>query len=212
MDGGDGSMKESVIYKVFKRQARFSVFLLGLLIAPAIAQADTFTGLKPASPQPDAADLKPGLAVTYYGVKVNSIKELEENMGYMDGKPGEPIPMLNYQVGNGNVLTANSNDMVGAIIKGFIKMEQPGRYVFMVHSNDGVWVSIGDKLIYEDPDVHADRFSDEIIVEISEPGWYPVHIKYFEKKNTATLELYWEAPGFGELDYVPAEVFSHTGE
>ncbi|MEX1036672.1 MAG: PA14 domain-containing protein [Sneathiella sp.] len=205
-------MRERVILRIFKRQARFAVFLLTLLIVPAISHAETFSGLKPASPQPDEASLKPGLAVTYYGVKVDSIKELEENMGYMDGTPGTPIPMLNYQVGNGNVLTANSNDMVGAIIKGFIKMEKPGRYVFMVHSNDGVWLAIGDKLIYEDPDVHADRFSDEIIVEISEPGWYPIHIKYFEKKNTATLELYWEAPGFGELDYVPAEVFSHAGE
>ncbi|MBO0335080.1 hypothetical protein J0X12_15770 [Sneathiella sp. CAU 1612] len=196
----------------FRFGTRLIVLLFGLAILPVLAHAETFTGLKPASPQPDPANLKPGLAVTYYGVKVDSIRELEENMGYMDGKPGAPIPMLNYQVGAGNVLTSNSNDMVGAIIKGFIKMEQPGRYVFMVHSNDGVWVAIGDKLIYEDPDVHADRFSDEIVVEISEPGWYPIHIKYFEKKNTSTLELYWEAPGFGEMDYVPAEVFGHIGE
>ncbi|MZR30558.1 PA14 domain-containing protein [Sneathiella litorea] len=195
-----------------RQLAYMAVLMLSIVMLPVFAQAETFTGLKPASPQPDPANLKPGLAVTYYGVKVNSIRELEENMGYMDGKPGTPLPMLNYQVGAGNVLTSNSNDMVGAIIKGFIKMEQPGRYVFMVHSNDGVWIAIGDKLIYEDPDVHADRFSDEIIVEISEPGWYPIHIKYFEKKNTATLELYWEAPGHGEMDYVPAEAFSHIGE
>lgn len=196
----------------FRFGMRWMVLLLGLVMLPVLANAETFKDLKPVSPQPDPANLKPGLAVTYYGVKVNSIGELEENMGYMDGKPGTPLPMLNYQVGQGNVLTSNSNDMVGAIIKGFIKMEKPGRYVFMVHSNDGVWVAIGDKLIYEDPDVHADRFSDEIIVEISEPGWYPIHIKYFEKKNTATLELYWEAPGYGEMDFVPAEVFSHIGE
>lgn len=194
------------------RAIRTTAFIAGLLAVPLVAQAETFSGLKPASPQPDEANLKPGLAVKYYGVKVDSIKELEENMGYMDGKPGTPIPMLNYQVGQGNVLTSNSNDMVGAIITGYIKMAEPGRYVFMVHSNDGVWIAIGDKLIYEDPDVHADRFSDEIVVEISEPGWYPIHIKYFEKKNTSTLELYWEAPGFGELDYVPAEVFSHLVE
>jgi hypothetical protein len=197
---------------ILRVKSRLLAIVLGFAILPVLAHAETFTGLKPVSPQPDPANLKPGLAVTYYGVKVNSIGELEENMGYMDGKPGTPIPMLNYQVGQGNVLTSNSNDMVGAIIKGFIKMDKPGRYVFMVHSNDGVWIAIGDKLIYEDPDVHADRFSDEIIVEISEPGWYPIHIKYFEKKNTSTLELYWEAPGHGEMDYVPAEAFSHIGE
>lgn len=205
-------MGERYIKGFFRRGVRAAVLITGLVTLPLFAQADIFSGLKPASPQPDEANLKPGLAVDYYGVKVNSIKELEENMGYIKAMPGAPIPMLNYQVGNGNVLTSNSNDMVGAIIKGFIKLEQAGRYVFMVHANDGVWVAIGDKLIYEDPDVHADRFSDEIVVEISEPGWYPIHIKYFEKKNSSTLELYWEAPGFGEMDYVPAEVFSHIAE
>ncbi|MAL79481.1 MAG: hypothetical protein CMN55_10280 [Sneathiella sp.] len=191
---------------------RAAAVLLLLMAAPAWADTPSFSGLKPAVPQPDAATLKPGLAVTYYGVEVNSLRKLEENMDYMDGTPGTPIPMLNYQVGAGNVLTSNSNDMVGADIKGFIHLKNPGRYMFMVHSNDGVRLTIGEKMLFEDPDVHADRFSDEIIVEISEPGWYPIHILYFEKKNTSTLELYWEAPGFGDMDYVPEEVFGHIGE
>ncbi|TNE34174.1 MAG: hypothetical protein EP348_11445, partial [Alphaproteobacteria bacterium] len=86
---------------------------------------------------------------------------------------------------------------------------EPGRYTFMVQSNDGVWLSIGNKLIYEDPTVHADTFSDELVLEISEGGWYPIHIKYFEKKNTSTLELYWETPDGGDMDYVPESAFRH---
>lgn len=191
---------------------RAVIVLLVLGMAPTLATAGSFNDLKMSSPQPDPAKLKPGLAVKYYGIQVDSLRKLEENMDYMDGKPGEPIPMLNYQVGAGNVLTSNSNDMVGADITGFIHMKNPGRYMFMVHSNDGVRLTIGEKMIHEDPDVHADRFSDEIIVEISEPGWYPIHILYFEKKNSSTLELYWEAPGYDDMDYVPAEAFGHIGE
>ncbi|MCF8467111.1 MAG: hypothetical protein K9G33_06885 [Sneathiella sp.] len=205
-------MSEFSVKPCILQAVRLGFLAAGLILSTTLAQASPFTDLKPASPQPDDASLKPGLAVQYYGVKLESIEKFDEWMGYKDGTPGTPIPMLNYQVGTGNVLTSNSDDFVGADIQGFIKMEKPGRYVFMVQSNDGVWVSIGDKLIYEDPDVHADRFSDELIVEISEPGWYPIHIKYFEKKNSSTLELYWEAPGFGEMDYVPAEVFSHIGK
>ena len=125
------------------------------------AAAD-FSGLKPASPQPSADSLKPGLAVTYYGVKLNSIRQFLEWMEYEKGKPGKPIPMLNYQVGKGNVLTTTTTDLVGADIKGLINFEKKGTYTIMVHSNDGVRVTIGGVMVHEDPEVHADRFSDEI--------------------------------------------------
>ncbi|WP_169569262.1 PA14 domain-containing protein [Sneathiella limimaris] len=184
---------------------------IGFFITVGIGSANAMGGAKPLSPQPAADSLKPGLAVTYYGVKLNSIQQFIEWMEYEKGKPGEPIPMLNYQVGQGAVLTHSATDLVGADIKGLLHFEKTGTYTFMVHSNDGVRVTIGGVMIHEDPDVHADRFSDEIKLEISEPGWYPVHILYFEKKNTATLELYWDPPGPEEIDYVPATAFAHTG-
>ncbi|USG59691.1 PA14 domain-containing protein [Sneathiella marina] len=201
------SMK-SDIFKIFVA----GFLAMGVTFTAFTASAEPFTGLKPASPQPNAAELKPGLAVQYYGAKFNNLEELDDWMKYDDGKPGIPLPMLNYHVGTGDVLTTKSNDFVGADIKGFIKMDKPGRYTFLVHSNDGVYLAIGDKLIYEFPTVHADTFSDELVLEISEPGWYPIHIKYFEKKNTSTLELYWEAPSGGDMDFVPAEAFAHIGK
>lgn len=188
------------------------IVALGMCFAAFSATAESISGLKPAYPQPNAAELEPGLAVQYYGAKFNDLDDMDDWMKYDDGKAGTPIPMLNYQVGTGNVLTATSEDFVGADIKGFINMDKPGRYTFMVHSNDGVYVAIGDKLIYEFPTVHGDTFSDEIVVEISEAGWYPIHVKYFEKKNTSTLELYWESPNGGDMDYVPAEAFAHIGK
>ncbi|PHQ72367.1 MAG: hypothetical protein COB93_00350 [Sneathiella sp.] len=181
----------------------------GLAFTPISAKADTFTGLKPVSPQPTEAQLAPGLAVQYYGAELNSVSELDDWMGYKDGTKGVPLPMLNYSSGEGDVLTTKSNDFVGANIQGFIKMDKPGRYTFLVQSNDGVYVAIGNKLIYEDPDVHADRFSDELVLEISVAGWYPIHVKYFEKRNTSTLELYWETPDGGDMDFVPAAAFAH---
>jgi PA14 domain len=205
-------MNEFILKAGFKNIVIGGIVAISVCVASFLATAETFSGLKPAEPQPNAAELKPGLAVQYYGAKFNDIAELDDWMKYDDGKAGTPIPMLNYQVGTGNVLTATSEDFVGADIKGFINMAKPGRYTFMVHSNDGVYLAIGDKLIYEFPTVHADTFSDEIVVEISEPGWYPIHIKYFEKKNTSTLELYWEAPNGGDMDYVPANVFAHIGK
>ena len=187
------------------------MFMVGATFLLSATASMAFDGLKPVSPQPSMDSLKPGLSVTYYGAKFNSIRQLLEWMDYEKGTVGEPIPMLNYQVGQGNVLTTTASDLMGADIKGLINFDKKGTYTVMVHSNDGVRVTIGGVMIHEDPDVHADRFSEEIKLEISEPGWYPVHILYFEKKNSATLELYWDPPGLEEIDYVPASAFAHTG-
>lgn len=195
--------------KLFKKALQAGLVAAGVgLFAVNIAVAGSM-GLKPASPQPTAGSLSSGLAVQYYGVKLDSIDQFLEWMEYDKGKSGTPIPMLNYQVGQGNVLTTTTNDLVGADITGFINFETSGTYTIMVHSNDGVQVNIGGVMVYEDPEVHGDRFSDEIKLEISEPGWYPVRVLYFEKKNSSTLELYWDPPGSGEIDYVPATAFGH---
>lgn len=203
---------KSIVGKLKRGIAAATVVGGALTLASGIALASSVSGMAPASPQPASENLKPGLAVKYYGVKLNSIQQFEEWMEYEKGKDGPPIPMLNYQVGKGDVLTSGSNDMVGADITGFINFERTGNYTVMVHSNDGVRLTIGGKLVHEDPDVHADRFSDEITLEISKPGWYPVRILYFEKKNTSTLELYWDPPGPEEIDYVPATAFAHIGK
>lgn len=195
-----------------KKALKGALIGLGLATLSSNVWAGSITGMKPASPQPATDALKPGLAVQYYGAKFNSIRQFVEWMDYDKGKPGKPIPMLNYQVGQGNVLTSTATDLIGADITGFINFERSGNYTVMVHSNDGVRLTIGDKLVHEDPEVHADRFSDEITLEISEPGWYPVRVLYFEKKNTSTLELYWDPPGPEEIDLVPAKAFAHIGK
>ncbi|MBO6826113.1 MAG: hypothetical protein JJ879_07925 [Sneathiella sp.] len=204
--------RNSICY--FLKQAVMGTAFVGAfgVLGANMALANPITGMEPANPQPSADSLKPGLAVKYYGVKLNSIRQFEEWMEYEKGKDGPPIPMLNYQVGQGDVLTSGTNDMVGADITGFINFETSGSYTMMVHSNDGVRITIGGQLIHEDPNVHADRFSDEITLEISKPGWYPVRILYFEKKNTATLELYWDPPGPQDVDYVPETAFAHIGK
>jgi hypothetical protein len=70
-----------------------------------------------------------------------------------------------------------------------------------------VWA--GGEQILDDPDVHADRFSDPAWVTIEEAGRYPITVLYFEKKNTSTLQLYWLKPTDepGPMFIVPAESF-----
>ncbi|MEH6527565.1 MAG: PA14 domain-containing protein [Sneathiella sp.] len=158
------------------------------------------------SPQPST--LASGLAVRYYGGQYANIRGLVEMMEYQKGVQGIPLPMLNYKVGEGTVLTTTTTDLMGADITGYINMSKKGRYTFLVQSNDGVRLNIGGKQIFEDPDIHGDRFSPELYVDVTDPGWYSIRVLYFEKSNSSTLELYWQEPE-GDMVFVPTEAFGH---
>jgi hypothetical protein len=191
----------------------FRTALAALLAAAACApsSAETISGLTPLAADPDPAEIKPGLAVKYYFSMFRRVFEIQEWAKYKDGTPGEPLRMLNYRTGAGEVLTSGSDDGVGADIRGMIHFAEAGDWVLAMQSNDGVRLEIGGKLIINDPTVHADRFSELITVQIAEPGWYPLSLWYFERKNTSTLELYWLKPGEeGRLSFVPAEALAHV--
>ena len=199
-------------------RVRYTFLLRATLAAVFVAAAtlplraaETVSGLTPAAGDLDPAKIEPGLAVTYYFSFFRRIHEIDEWAKYKDGTPGEPLPMLNYHTGTGEVLTSGSDDGVDADISGLIHFAEAGDYVLAMQSNDGVRLEIGGKLIINDPTVHADRYSELITVQIAEPGWYPLALQYFERKNTSTLELYWLKPGEeGRLAFVPAEALAHA--
>ncbi len=168
----------------------------------------TVSGLKPAKVR--ASKLKPGLGVTYYMNRFNNTDELLIEAEITKGRKGKPLPQLNYKVGRGNVLTTNRENMVGAMIRGHIRFAKKGVYTLLLQSNDGVVLTIAGKQIYADPGVHPDDFSPPLKLQIDTPGWYRIEITYFEKKSTATLELYWQEPGAaGDPVFVPAAAFAH---
>ena len=197
-------------------QASPRLFLRAALAAAFVAtastslRAETISGLTPVTGFDDA-EIAPGLAVKYYFSLFRRIHEIKEWAKYKDGKPGEPLLMLNYRSGAGEVLTSGSSDDVGADIRGMMNFAEAGDYVLAMQSNDGVRLEIGGKLIINDPTVHSDRFSELVTVQITEPGWYPLSLQYFERKATSTLELYWLKPGEeGRLSFVPAEALAHV--
>ena len=194
----------------FILRAALALGLTALVCLPLRA-AETISGLTAVSADMDLARIKPGLAVKYYFSMFRRVHEIQEWAKYKDGKPGEPLRMLNYHTGTGEVLTSGSDDGVGADIQGMIHFAEAGDYVLAMQSNDGVRLEIGGKLIVNDPTVHADRYSELMTVQIAEPGWYPLSLWYFERKNTSTLELYWLKPGEeGRLSFVPADALAHA--
>ena len=180
-----------------------------MLATLAPVAAETITGLKPDTPQPTPAQLNPGLAVAYKEVFVRHVDECKFAGR---GKPGKPLANIDYNTGSGGVLTTDLPMGVCAAITGFIKFPKPGNYVVAFQSNDGVRLRLANAFIVEDPDVHSDRFSEYITIEIKQLGWYWITIDYFQRKGTATLEFYWQPPGKSEMEIVPASAFAHVPE
>ncbi len=184
---------------------RATAFAATLSLGAGLVAAAPLTGAKPASPQPAADKLSPGLAVNYNYAMFQHVSEVPKAG---KGKPGKPLANLDHKTDTGNVLTADASMGVGALITGFIKLEKPGTYVFKVLSNDGVKLTIGGVLIHEDPGVHSDTMSPPVELAITEPGWYPFAVDYFQRKGTSALRVYWTPPGGSEA-IVPPEAFAH---
>jgi hypothetical protein len=180
---------------------------LALLLAGAPAVAGSFSDLKPAAPQPAEGAVAPGLVVNYVFALVHHVDEIEAQG---PGEPGAPLPQLDYRSGAGTVLTSDKTDGVGALIGGLIRFPEPGRWLLAAQSNDGLRVRLAGAVVIEDPDVHADRYSENAEINIAEPGWYEIRITYFERKNTSTLQLYWQPPGADGFEIVPAAAFGHV--
>jgi len=175
------------------------------------APADTISGLEPMPPQPAEEPLRPGLSVLYFdNFFERHIKKLPTgDKALKKGKPGKPVLYLGHKFGFKNVFDSGRNRGVGMQMTGRLRFDRVGEYVFKANSNDGFRMFIDGRMILDDPTVHADRFSDPATVQIDAVGWYPLMIQYFQRKGTATLELYWQPPETGEFRVVPPEVFAH---
>ena len=179
---------------------------LGVGPAWALAPVEAVTGAMLWSPQPEAAQLHPGLAVTYsYGRQVH-VDDIEVLRNPVIGKPLENIA---HRTIDGNVLTSTQAMLVAAHIRGLIHFEAAGTYVFRIESNDGVKAKIGGRQIWVDPEIHPNRWSAPIPVVIETPGWYELWINYYQKKGTSALQLVWTTPGASEEAHVPPGVLAH---
>lgn len=156
--------------------------------------------------------LKPGLSVVYIPEKFRHVKEMP-SMEHMSkyAYPGPPILKIDHRFGYGKVFDSGRSEGVGMIMSGYFHLKDPGVYRFQANTNDGFRLYIGNDLIVNDPGVHPDKLSDPGEIEAVKGGWYPVEIKYFQRKETATIELYWQPPEAEAFTIIPAEVYAHEG-
>ena len=184
------------------------VVLVGGYLAgiPASLALDPILGATLWAPQPAVSELRPGLAVTYDYARRVHVDDIEVLSNPVIGKPLDNIA---HRTIDGKVLTAKRAMMVAAHIRGLIRFEVAGTYMFRIESNDGVKARIGGQQIWVDPEIHPNRWSPPIPLVIDAPGWYELWINYYQKKGTSALQLVWTVPESESETHVPPEVLAH---
>ncbi|MEM6941840.1 MAG: PA14 domain-containing protein [Pseudomonadota bacterium] len=160
--------------------------------------------LAPADPQPDAAALSPGLAVSYaYPGEVRTLEDAAAALS--KGRAGPPLRGLSYEDNNEGdlTLTSKKDQKVAAQISGFIRFEVPGSYTLNVFSNDGITMILGEQQVAFYDGVHACEPAGEQEVLVPQAGWYALEATYFQRKGTACLIMDWVAGSSDDADMVP---------
>jgi len=159
-------------------------------------------------------NLKRGLAVVYFDNKFRHIKEMpkSEESIVKFGRPGAPILKLDHQFGKGEVFESGKKEAVGMLMRGYLHLDRPGKYLFQALSNDGFELYIDGNLIVSDPKVHGDRLSETGQFNVERGGMFPVEIKYFQRKGTAALRLFWQPSGASMYTIIPGSAYSHLAE
>ena len=156
---------------------------------------------------------QPGLAVVYLPGKVRHTKEMPSGDRLRRlGRPGAPIRQFNHSFGRGEVFASGQARGIGLEATGFIHLAQPGTYRFKALSNDGIRVWIAGRLVVDDGEWHSsgDRFSPPLEYANAQSGWAAIRLRYFQRKGTATLKLYWQPPGSDDYAVIPASAYAHA--
>jgi hypothetical protein len=155
--------------------------------------------------------LEPGLRVLYFNGMFRNVRQIPDGDRAIleKGRPGAPILVIDHQFGESEVFGSGLSRGVAVQMKGYLLLDQKGLYHFQALSNDGVEVFIDGRSILIDPDVHSDRLSKVETLAVQETGWHALMVKYFQRKGSAVLTLYWKTPGKEAFEVIPARAYTH---
>lgn len=88
------------------------------------------------------------------------------------------------------------------LIEGYIEIQKDGYYVFVLDSDDGSKLSLGDNLLIAYDGLHGAGNPKTYLVPL-EKGFYPIRLEYFQKGGGAYLKLDYVVPGEEKPNPIP---------
>jgi len=180
-------------------------FLLALSLALLVAlqsPAAYAESAQAADLQPQADALEPGLAVDYYYLKLDLLDELYSWLDHKKPDRGAPLANLDFVANEqGPVLSSDRGSVIVAVITGFVRFPESGKFKLLALVNDGMRLWVGQdnsKPVLDDPRKLSDRLVGPADISVEAGVWYPMKLEYFQKKGTSALVLAWMRPGADE--------------
>ncbi len=155
-------------------------------------------------------DLQPGLPALYKDGFWRHIYHMPSKDEFLTGRSSaKPITKIDHRFGDNEIFDSGQTRGVGVQMTGYIHLAHTGSYEFKANSNDGVDIKIAQVQVAYDPSVHSDRFTKPINFSVTKPGWYPIVVRYFQRKGSATLEFHWKLPGESKFTIIPESAYWH---
>ncbi|OHB39752.1 MAG: hypothetical protein A2Y09_08055 [Planctomycetes bacterium GWA2_39_15] len=91
---------------------------------------------------------------------------------------------------------------------GILKIEKHGDYTFILGSDDGSELLLNGKRIIDNGEVHPLTEKRQLVS--LEPGFYHLHLRYFDQSGGAILYLKWQYPNVSETEIPPSQFFQEA--
>lgn len=120
-----------------------------------------------------------------YTAETAIIDYTDDPAGFAGEIPGSspwPAAIATHGYGTGGI-----NNYFFAKLTSTLNITQADTYTFRTFNDDGVYVSVNNQLVINDPGIHAEQaFNGSLYLN---PGLYPVEIYFFERGGEASLEF-----------------------
>ncbi|MFA6127200.1 MAG: glycoside hydrolase family 38 C-terminal domain-containing protein [Bacteroidales bacterium] len=154
-----------------------------LATAAKLNEPVSFEGLKPIEALKNApADLKPGLAWSYYEGRWRRMPDWSKLTPLKSGTCLTPALPADHRA-----------EYFGVVYEGYIKVPVAGAYTFFTTSDDGSTITIDDLLITDNDGAHGE--SEEAGYVLLAAGLHKVKLQYYNGAVDFTFSVAVEGPG-----------------
>jgi hexosaminidase len=150
-------------------------FLRNGKASPARAARFARTSLRSAA-DVDPDDLETGLQFSYYEARISSVRELQDRRSVREGV-ARAVGLQGFE----------RPEAFGVVFRGFIRVPSSDVYTFVLTSDDGSELVIGDDIVVDNDGFHGPL--DQIGSIALEAGYHPITVRYFQAGGGRTLSL-----------------------
>jgi hypothetical protein len=91
---------------------------------------------------------------------------------------------------------------------GHLRAPATGKYVLMLHVNDGAKIYLDDKMILEELKGSRKTKAAQTTLTLTE-GPHPMRVEFWDSGGQAKIRLLWQPPGAKTEEIIPAKAFVH---